>query len=207
MVTSNCDDDHSGHSHLTTAHTAHGLVMAIAALCFFPTGAFIARNVNLDKEAHMGKLSFNFHRTFQILGVVLVIAGVSLAFTMVGECHFWSSSQSLLLSHGILGVCIVALLIAQAILGFLRPSKDSAIRQRWATAHKLLGHSLVIGMMVNSVLGATKLIGEGVIWPVVVVSVGAVLWQLAFLALQVKHRAVPSTAPQMVMESFEERHA
>ena len=236
---STCDDSHTGHSHLTAAHTAHGLVMALAALVFFPTGTFIARSVNLDKEAHMGKNSFNAHRACQLLGVALVIGGFCVALTMVSGCHFWSSSQNLqVVSHGILGFFIMALLIVQVVLGVTRPAKDSyvgrsrkpaacplvvqplrfpaalpvahpvdgcfhptdapsqlllhrAIRQRWASVHKLLGHGLGVGMMVNCVLGATKLVGEGLVWPVIVVAVGAALWQLAFLVLQIKSSTVP----------------
>ncbi|MGB1142555.1 MAG: hypothetical protein ACPG1A_16770, partial [Halioglobus sp.] len=117
--------------------------MALAALCFFPTGTFIARRVNLDKKAHMGKKSFMAHRACQLLGVALVISGFCIALTMVDGCHFWSSSQNLIVFHGMIGFCIVALLVVQVLLGFARPAKDSCVgRSRAPAACEFRVHTL-----------------------------------------------------------------
>lgn len=161
--------------------------MSVAALLFFPSGSFVARAVNLNKETHMGSISFNVHRALQLLGFALVVGGVIIAFQVVDGCHFWTSSNSLLLLHGVLGFGIVAVLVLQVVLGLMRPGKDAAIRQQWAAVHKMLGHGLVGAMMINCVLGAIKLVREGVIWALILVAAGAILWQVAFILLQAKH--------------------
>ena len=186
---------HAHHTHVTTKHIVHGALMAGAALLFFPSGAFVARAAKLSR-GDQDKASFNAHRLLQLCGFACTVAGITIALLMVEGCHFWAGGHGSL--HGFIGMALLVALSFQVILGVARPSKDSDKRQRWASAHKMLGHAAGVGMLGNCLLGAGKYVGDGVVWPLVTVAVGVGAWLLGFMALQVKTRKrgeAPAAAP------------
>jgi len=203
---SSCGADNGhDHSHMTTAHVAHGAVMGIALLAFFPSGVFVARRAHLGNKAQghgMGKTYFSLHVTLQLTGAVLLAVGMTLALTMV-ECHFWEGNVNL--THGTLGCVLCALVLTQLMLGLVRPSKESVKRPIWRATHRIVGVCFLEGMFANAVLGAWKWVGDGVTWPVWLIVAGGVLWHLVFMMLQVLPYVMPATmtVPTTVIQDLQ----
>ena len=85
--------------------------------------------------------------SFQVAGLVFILAGSICAFAGLGDA-------GLKYTHGQFGLAIFILAFLQPLLGLLRPNKGDSKRGAWYAAHWLVGVSLVIMAWVNVYLGA-----------------------------------------------------
>eukprot|EP00878_Enallax_costatus_P007997 GHUV01008364.1.p1 GENE.GHUV01008364.1~~GHUV01008364.1.p1 ORF type:complete len:267 (+),score=60.38 GHUV01008364.1:1175-1975(+) len=126
---------------------AHGALMLLAFIVFFPMGALAARHKWLAGDNVKGGIRaswFHAHRTFQILALLLSLAGFTLALVVFDVS--WKLSESsaptphkLYDLHRILGVVVMAFVVIQAAAGLLRPKLTSNFRLAWRFGHMSLG--------------------------------------------------------------------
>jgi hypothetical protein len=113
-----------------------------------PIGALMAisfRNFFIEP-----KRWFQLHICIQMMGVVLNVVGFCIPFLNMA-LHFTSI-------HGILGTVVFAMGVAQAVQGFLRPSKQvdekpTVLRRVWEVCHKSFGRIVIVLAWTNMFLG------------------------------------------------------
>jgi hypothetical protein len=131
---------------LPTWLAAHIACMMLSWGFLLPIGALMAisfRHSFTDKTRW-----FQLHVSFQILGVILNIAGFVIPFINI-ETHFKDT-------HQVLGTVVFAMGVAQAVQGFVRPKKTdkpTLIRRLWEVCHKGFGRIVIILAWANSFLG------------------------------------------------------
>ena len=168
----------------------HVAVMAPAWMLLAPLGAALARH---GKQPLKSSLSpggpagwFVLHRAVQICTVLLTIVGFIVAIVMIGSAPHFASA------HGVCGLVVVLLALAQGAFGVLRPGKDHKWRGVWSASHRYGGHLLVLCGLITATLGGfaldEKKLGidllRGEIGAGAVLLVVAVLWGFGFFGLE-----------------------
>lgn len=141
---------------LRTWLQVHVITMYIAWGFMFPLGVLIPMSF---REAFQDESKwFHLHRALQLLGLVLLLVGCSVAFANV-PLHFSGSHQRL-------GLALFILALFQPLNAFCRPSRrvDSdglipTFRRSWEIMHKNVGRITIVMGWANVILGA-KLIVE-----------------------------------------------
>eukprot|EP01083_Nonionella_stella_P151285 483180_1 len=141
---------------LSTWLQVHVITMYIAWGFMFPLGVLIPMSF---REAFQDESKwFHLHRALQLLGLVLLLIGCSVAFANV-PLHFSGSHQKL-------GLALFILALFQPLNAFCRPSRrvDSdglipTFRRSWEIMHKNVGRVTIVMGWANVILGA-KLIVE-----------------------------------------------
>ncbi|KAF9112371.1 hypothetical protein BGX27_003477 [Mortierella sp. AM989] len=160
---------------------AHGILMTIAFLLIFPSGAIIVRFFG-----HLQHV-FRWHRPIQVTGFLTVIAAfccilVAVYKTPEGPPPLNEST------HSILGVALLCALILQITFGIyifhtFNPSVDlqKAFHRVTTMIHRLWGYSILIGGVIQVKLGLDRYgmwpTGKETIWYVFYV------WIAAFAAI------------------------
>lgn len=142
---------------------AHGVIMALAFLIFFPLGALTIRLLSRPGTVWV-------HAGAQVFAYCMAIAGLGLgvwlaintqavsqpSFRLPIVIHFHLTVYlQLNAAHPIIGIVVVSLLLLQPFLGvihhyrFVRTSR----RTLWATAHVWLGRALITLGIINGGLG------------------------------------------------------
>lgn len=127
---------------------AHAYLMSVAfGLCMplliaFPVTRKPAASPSAWFAAHRGTAGF---------ALLLVLGGLALAVSSIEDGEHLSDP------HHLVGVVVVALVVMNPLLGVLRPAKESANRQLWLVAHRIVGYGSVLLGLFNCVLGAKLL--------------------------------------------------
>ncbi|CAI5470765.1 unnamed protein product [Closterium sp. Yama58-4] len=91
-------------------------------------------------------MAFEVHKWLMLSAVLLALAGIIMAFVEKG-------SQSLQSTHGQLGLAVMVLIVAQPIVGQLRPLKKHPSRPSWFALHWVIGVGTVAIAWANSYIG------------------------------------------------------
>ncbi|KAI9872543.1 MAG: hypothetical protein M1830_001493 [Pleopsidium flavum] len=121
---------------------AHGVLMSLAFLIFFPLGALTIRLLSFAGTVwvHAGAQVFAYSMALAAFGIGIWIA---------------VNTQQLNNAHPIIGITVLSLLTLQPLLGlthhihYVRTSR----RTLWATAHVWLGRALITLGIINGGLG------------------------------------------------------
>eukprot|EP01135_Chromosphaera_perkinsii_P007995 Nk52_evm67s1073 gene=Nk52_evmTU67s1073 len=132
----------------------HGLFMAISWGMLLPVGVVIARYFK-----HKDPLWFQLHRIIQLSGVLLFILG--LVFGILARASGGSHFQ---FAHGIIGIIVILLGIAQPIGAFFRPHKDAPKRWIFNLLHWWGGRIALALGVVNISLGFFMIIAPEGAW-------------------------------------------
>lgn len=129
----------------TTEHVieAHGIIMSLAFLIFFPLGALTIR------LSHFRGRSIWIHGPLQISAYIVALAGFGM-----GVWIAYTTNQ-LREHHSIIGIILIALLLIQPILSLThhRIYRRDKKRTKWAVSHVWLGRSLLTLGVINGGLG------------------------------------------------------
>lgn len=154
---------------LSTAFKWHGALLALSFGLFMPLAILIARLFLADSQRTRVPLAeplnsaslvvtvftrpylhrpfwFRTHQAVQLLAVLTSVVAVVVPFAATG-------TRGLKWTHGVLGLVVLALVLLQPILGFLRPKKESQVRRAWYAAHWLIGLTAVGLAWLNIKLG------------------------------------------------------
>ncbi|GAX79928.1 hypothetical protein CEUSTIGMA_g7368.t1 [Chlamydomonas eustigma] len=151
------EDEANPHS----AVVSHGVLMILAWLVLLPLGVMSARHRWLfpasntsASNSHSVALWFTVHQALQLSGIVLFTIGFVLPWTMFGKQHGDSGQEdSLMKSHGIIGITMAVLTYAQLLLAFLRPKPDARYRKWWNLQHWFTGRSALVLAIINITIG------------------------------------------------------
>jgi len=157
---------------------AHATLMWLAWGAFLPSGILWARY----GKAH--GIWFNFHRGFQLFGILLAVVGWIIGVFVIG-----SGTQ---IAHFYIGTVAVAIAIAQPLNAFIRPHIEkgeapSLSRRIWFFFHSNLGRSALILAMANMLIGVFMILKPAMIYRVlIVISIAIIV--LAFIILEIRKR-------------------
>ncbi|KAL4956805.1 hypothetical protein BDW69DRAFT_192160 [Aspergillus filifer] len=158
--------------HLVPAFAkAHGLVMGVAFGIIFPLGAILLR-------VFQSKYSVYVHVIFQVIGYVLMIAGLATGIR-VGKILDRLHNNG----HTILGTVIVVLLLIQPFIGFWhhRRFKKTQSTGIWTHIHIWLGRIFLVLGIIN---GGTGLkLADNTTGGTIAYAVVAGLFGLAYIAI------------------------
>ena len=171
-----------GLSRLEGLQVSHGTLMLCGWGLLLPLGVASAK---LGK--HRGPLWFKAHRTLQVTGLALALGGFIIAVSTfnVFEADYPAANKA----HGILGLIVMSLGLAQPLNAFVRPHKvqgeaPSPARRAWEWLHKGSGWVAVVLAVPTIAIGTTLVkpsqsaafqAGYGAAWAVVVLVVLALL--------------------------------
>lgn len=151
-----------------------------------PVGAIIARYCRLWDPTW-----FYLHVTFQVLGFILIVAGLILGTNLYGRLKGLSGISR----HRALGIFIFVLACLQILAIVLRPKKDAKLRRYWNWYHSWVGRIALLLAAVNILVGIhvahekrSVTVGYGVI---------AALEITAFLLLESLYWIKRSKKPQV----------
>jgi uncharacterized YccA/Bax inhibitor family protein len=127
---------------------AHAIIMFISWGLILPFGVLFARYTKSLKD----NLWFTIHRPSQGIGFLLSLAGIIIAYYMVGPTF------TMFRAHGILGTIIFIFSIIQIVVAIFRPHKDQGKRvtnERYAFEifHQWNGRLLVLSAVAQIFLG------------------------------------------------------
>lgn len=122
---------------------AHGVIMSLAWVIFFPLGALIIRAISARYTIHM-------HSITQIFAYVLALIGMSLGIYVALKPDNVISDY-----HPVIGLVVMGLATVQPILGSVHHSiyKTQGRPTWWATAHVTLGRVVITLAIINGGLG------------------------------------------------------
>ncbi|GJP79681.1 hypothetical protein CLOP_g9882, partial [Closterium sp. NIES-67] len=112
-------------------------------------------------------VAFEAHKWLMLSAVLLALAGIIMAFVEKG-------AQSLHSTHGQLGLAVMVLIVAQPIVGQLRPLKKHPSRPSWFALHWVIGVGTVAIAWANTYLGfdlATSKFGYDLDWSYIAFSI------------------------------------
>lgn len=129
-------------AYLSKVRLAHGIVLGLAFLLFFPLGALIIRLATF-------KATIWVHASVQMLSYTLAIAGLGMGIWMATTLPLLNSY------HAIIGLVVICLLVLQAPLGLLhhRLYKSKGGRTTPSYLHIWLGRSLTTLGAINGAFG------------------------------------------------------
>ncbi|KAL5160821.1 Cytochrome b561 and DOMON domain-containing protein [Glycine soja] len=163
-------------SELIQMRTNHGILAIIGWGLILPVGAIIARYFR-----HKDPLWFYLHAIIQFVGFTFGLGTVVLGLQLYSKMHVHIPA------HRGIGIFALVLSILQVLALFLRPNKDSKIRNIWNWYHSWFGRLALIFAAINIVLGMQAAgagsdwkIGYGFVFGIMVV-VAIVLEVLAYL--------------------------
>ncbi|CAK9873233.1 unnamed protein product [Sphagnum jensenii] len=169
--------------HLRKAHAA---VNIVGWGILLPVGAIIARYCRLWDPTW-----FYLHVTFQVLGFILIVAGLILGTNLYGRLKGLSGISR----HRALGIFVFVLACLQILAIVLRPKKDAKLRRYWNWYHSWVGRIALLLAAVNILVGIhvahekrSVTVGYGVI---------AALEITAFLLLESLYWIKRSKKPQV----------
>ncbi|KAF2183934.1 hypothetical protein K469DRAFT_634599, partial [Zopfia rhizophila CBS 207.26] len=125
------------------AHIAHGVVMSLAVVLWFPLGIFLLRLLKLNN-------TIRWHYIWQCTGLLLLIIGFGL-----GGWLGYLQDEVYTQSHEVLGTVITALFLLQPLFGWLhhRHVLAHGIKNYKRGIHVWLGRILVALGIVNGRTG------------------------------------------------------
>ncbi|CAK9221662.1 unnamed protein product [Sphagnum jensenii] len=169
--------------HLRKAHAA---VNIVGWGILLPVGAIIARYCRMWDPTW-----FYLHVTFQVLGFILIVAGLILGTNLYGRLKGLSGISR----HRALGIFVFVLACLQILAIVLRPKKDAKLRRYWNWYHSWVGRIALLLAAVNILVGIhvahekrSVTVGYGVI---------AALEITAFLLLESLYWIKRSKKPQV----------
>ncbi|KAH9568485.1 hypothetical protein CY35_03G079400 [Sphagnum magellanicum] len=127
--------------HLRKAHAA---VNIVGWGILLPVGAIIARYCRLWDPTW-----FYLHVTFQVLGFILIVAGLILGTNLYGRLKGLSGISR----HRALGIFVFVLACLQILAIVLRPKKDAKLRRYWNWYHSWVGRIALLLAAVNILVG------------------------------------------------------
>lgn len=167
----------------------HGILCSLAMVLLFPIGSILMRVVP-------GRFAIWIHAAFQVVAMLVHIAGVGLGIYLVTLVQLPFSDGGNLLTndatkyHPIIGLVTLALLLPQPIVGWLHHAKFMRVRRRqiWSYIHLFNGRVGITIGIINGGLGLnlaaatasrkrTYIIVAAVMWA---------LWMLVALWAEVK---------------------
>jgi len=121
---------------------AHGIIMSLAFLIFFPFGALTIRFLSVKGTVWI-------HAASQLFAYALAIAGMGIGVWLA------VTEQELNLTHPIIGLTVLSGLLLQPILGLIHHFiyRKTQRRTVWAHAHIWWGRALMVLGAVNGGLG------------------------------------------------------
>ncbi|GJP29828.1 hypothetical protein CLOM_g19924 [Closterium sp. NIES-68] len=122
-------------------------------------------------------VAFEAHKWLMLSAVLLALAGIIMAFVEKG-------AQSLHSTHGQLGLAVMVLIVAQPIVGQLRPLKKHPSRPSWFALHWVIGVGTVAIAWANTYLGfdlATSKFGYDLDWSYIAFSVMIGLFSVVYV--------------------------
>ncbi|KAH9568487.1 hypothetical protein CY35_03G079500 [Sphagnum magellanicum] len=134
-------------THLSTSDTkrgAHGLLNLLGWGVFLPIGAIIARYCKVWDPTW-----FYLHISFQVLGFILIIAGLVTGLTLQDSYKGVSGLDS----HRALAIIVFILATLQMLAIVLRPKKDAKLRRYWNWYHHWVGRFALVLAAVNLFVG------------------------------------------------------
>ncbi|KAK7285788.1 hypothetical protein RJT34_20569 [Clitoria ternatea] len=120
----------------------HGIVGIIGWGLILPAGAIIARYFK-----HKDPLWFYLHSVIQFVGFAFGLGTVLLGLQLYSKVHVHIPA------HRGIGIFVLVLSILQILAFFLRPNKDSKIRNLWNLYHGWFGRMALFFAALNIVLG------------------------------------------------------
>jgi len=134
-------------THLSTSDTnrgVHGFLNLAGWGVFLPIGAIIARYCKVWDPTW-----FYLHIAFQMLGFILIIAGLVTGFTLQDTYKGVSGLDS----HRVLGIIVFIMATLQILAIVLRPKKDAKVRRYWNWYHHWVGRFALVLAAVNLFVG------------------------------------------------------
>jgi hypothetical protein len=120
-------------------------------------------------------LWFKLHRIIQSLGLVLAIAGFSVA---LANFHVFDAGASVRsTAHGSMGVLVMLLGVLQPVNAFFRPHHEEPGRRKWELLHKGSGYTAVV------LGGLTCAVGASIAGPTFLGGYAVVLFTVVLLAV------------------------
>ncbi|PGG95506.1 hypothetical protein AJ79_10017 [Helicocarpus griseus UAMH5409] len=121
----------------------HGIVMGVAFVIVFPLGSLLIRALRT-------KGSTWIHATWQLLGWVLMVAGLATGIRLGKIINLLHNN-----THTILGTVIVVLMLIQPFIGFVHHRRFLATQQHgtWTHVHVWFGRTLILLGIINGGLG------------------------------------------------------
>lgn len=122
---------------------AHGVIMSLAWVIFFPLGAIIIRAL---PSRHVVRL----HYMTQVFAYILALTGMALGIYVAVKPEYLIN-----IYHPIIGLVVMGLATIQPILGTIHHRIYKAKQQRtgWAVAHVWLGRIVITLAIINGGLG------------------------------------------------------
>lgn len=132
------------HSDVEWAPVLHGVLMSLAFILVFPTGALVMRLLR--------RFGVFYHAGLQVIGIAIVIVGFAAG---VYVSRQYIRSRNFGSGHQILGLLIFAALFVQAVLGLVQHRIFRRTKQitPMGVVHRFLGPAVIVLGLVNGGLG------------------------------------------------------
>merc|ERR1711920_1188290 len=129
----------------------HGVLMTIAWFVFHFIGVFVGRRISIH-----GKKMLYTHIGLQLAGLVFGTASLIICFQKFGIPYEYVAYR-----HGELGIAVMALSYFQALVGFVRPKRESGqefkaqtlLRKGFEILHPTFGIITTVLGFVNCITG------------------------------------------------------
>ncbi|KAK1836836.1 hypothetical protein QBC39DRAFT_238222, partial [Podospora conica] len=160
----------------------HGILCSLAMVLLFPIGSILMRVIP-------GRFAIWIHAAFQVLAMLVHVAGVGLGIYLVTivQLPFSGSGASLLTNettnyHPIIGIVTLVMLLPQPVVGWLHHRKFVRVRRRqvWSYVHLFNGRVGITMGIVNGGLGL-NLAAAAASRKRTYIIVAAVMWTLWML--------------------------
>lgn len=122
---------------------AHGVLMSLTFVIFFPLGAILLRVLALDNIIRL-------HARFQAFAYIVALAGMGLGIYLAVR-----PSYIIDVYHPVIGLVVIGLLTLQPVLGTLQHKvwRQEGRRSVWGLAHAWLGRVVLTLAIINGGLG------------------------------------------------------
>lgn len=134
-------------THLSSSDTnrgVHGFLNLAGWGVFLPIGAIIARYCKVWDPTW-----FYLHISFQMLGFILIIAGLVTGYILQDTYKGVSGLDS----HRVLAIIVFIMATMQILAIVLRPKKDAKVRRYWNWYHQWVGRFALVLAAVNLFVG------------------------------------------------------
>ncbi|XP_057997186.1 cytochrome b561 domain-containing protein At4g18260 isoform X2 [Hevea brasiliensis] len=123
----------------------HGVLLWLSMGFLAPLGILIIRMSHREKGGSRRKVFFYLHVILQALSVLLVTSGAIMSMK-----SFENSFDN---NHQRIGVALYGVVWVQAVIGFLRPHRESKRRSTWYFLHWMLGTVITLVGIINTYTG------------------------------------------------------